>query len=243
MDSFESNRFKRIGPSLALTAVVVLIAGPTLAGSVTGTVKYEGPVPILPTVKMDADPGCAKKHASPVKNELLVLGTDNTMGNVLVRVRSGATGSYSAPKRAVALDQDGCQYVPHVLAVMADQPMKIKNSDGLLHKVHALPKVNQGFNQAMPGSVKEVTRTFSKTEPPFKIECDVHPWMAAYVAVLDNPYYDVTGVDGKFTLEELPPGKYEIEAWHEKLKTKSAKITIQGDETAKVDFSFSAPQR
>ena len=235
--------FKRIWSGLALAAIVVLVAGPAVAGSVTGTVKYEGRVPNLPSIKMDADPGCAKKHSTAPKNEMLVLGSDNTMGNVLVRVRSGATGDYSAPKDAVALDQNGCQYVPHVLAVMADQPMKIKNSDGLLHNVHALPKVNQGFNQAMPGSVKEVTRSFSKTEPPFKIKCDVHPWMAAYVAVLDNPYYDVTGADGKFSLDGLPPGDYELEAWHEKLKTKSAKISIKGDETATVDFSFSAPSR
>ena len=235
--------FKKFCCALALTAIVVLVAGPALAGGVTGTVKYEGSVPKLKPINMAADPGCAKKHASPVKNEMLVLGDGNTMGNVLVRVRSGATGSYSAPKEPVTLNQLGCQYQPHVLAMMADQPIKIKNSDGLLHNVHALPKVNQGFNQAMPGSVKEVTRTFSKTEPPFKIKCDVHPWMAAYVAVLDNPYYDVTGPDGKFTLDGLPPGDYEIEAWHEKLKTKSAKITIKGDETATVDFSFSAPSR
>jgi plastocyanin len=235
--------YKRFCSGLALAAIVVLIAGPALAGSVTGTVKFEGTPPTLKPTNMATDPSCAKKHASPPKNEMLVLGSGNTMGNVLVRVRSGATGSYSAPKEAVALDQNGCQYAPHVLAMMADQPLKIKNSDGLLHNVHALPKVNQGFNQAMPGSVKEVTRTFSKTEPPFKIKCDVHPWMAAYIAVLDNPYYDVTSADGKFTLDDLPPGDYEIEAWHEKLKTKSAKVSIKGDEAATVDFSFSAPQR
>jgi len=235
--------YKRVCSGLALATIVVLIAGPSFAGRVNGTVKYEGEVPNLKPIQMDADPGCMKKHASPPQNEMLVLGSGNTMGNVLVRVRSGATGDFSAPKEAVALDQNGCQYVPHVLAMMADQPMTIKNSDGLLHNVHALPKVNQGFNQAMPGSVKEVTRTFSKVEPPFKIKCDVHPWMAAYVAVLDNPYYDVTGADGKFTLDGLPPGDYEIEAWHEKLKTQSAKVTIKGDEVATVDFSFSPPQR
>ena len=235
--------YKRFCSGLALAAIAVLIAGPAHAGSITGTVKYEGDVPNLKPIMMDADPGCVKKHSSPPANEMLVLGDGNTMGNVLVRVRSGASGDFSAPGEAVELDQHGCQYVPHVLAVMADQPLKIKNTDGLLHNVHALPKVNQGFNQAMPGSVKEVTRSFSKTEPPFKIKCDVHPWMGAYVAVLDNPYYDVTAPDGKFTLDNLPPGDYEIEAWHEKLNTQSAKVTIKGDETATIDFSFSAPQR
>jgi len=237
------DRIKSLSSGLALAAMILLVYGPALAGSVTGTVTYEGRVPDLPTVNMSSDPACAEKHATPAPSQLLVLGSGNTMANVLVRVRRGATGEYSAPTEAVVLAQEGCQYHPHVVAMMADQPLKIENSDGLLHNVHAFPRVNQGFNQAMPGSVKEVTRTFTEVEPPFKIKCDVHPWMGAYVAVLDNPYYDVTAADGKFTLDGLPPGDYEIEAWHEKLKTKSAKVTVQGDETVTVDFSFSVPQR
>jgi hypothetical protein len=240
MDSLRQRTHYR---RFVLAALLSLLAGPSFGGSVSGVVTYEGPVPELKPIQMQSDPACLERHASPPPNEMLVLGSGNTMGNVLVRVRSGASGDFSPPEEPVTLDQVGCQFVPHVLAVMADQPLTIRNSDGLLHEVRALPKVNPGFQQAMPGSGQEVTRSFSKTEPPFKIQCDVHPWMAAYVAVLDNPYYDVTGADGKFNLEGLPPGAYEIEAWHEKLKTKSAKITIQGDEAAKVDFSFSPPSR
>ena len=227
----------------ALAAIALTITGPAMAGSIKGVVKYEGKVPTMRQIKMDADPGCAKKHTEMPRSEMLVLGDDNTMGNVLVRVRSGASGTFTAPKEAVTLNQEGCQYVPHVLGVMVGQDLKILNSDGLLHNVHALPKINQGFNQAMPGSVKEAVKVFKKPEPAFKIKCDVHPWMGAWVAVLDNPYYDVTGKDGKFSLDALPPVTYEIEAWHEKLKTKSAKVTITGDGAETVDFTFSPPQR
>jgi len=231
---------------LALAGLAVLsLALPTLAGSITGTVKYVGDVPNLPAIKMDADPGCAKKHSSPVASEVLVLGSGNTMGNVFVRVTSGlpAGKSYPAPSSVAELDQHGCQYLPHVLGLMVGQKLKILNSDGLLHNIHALPEVNKGFNKAMPAGVNQVEYTFEKPEFMFKIKCDVHPWMGAYVAVMEHPYFAVTGADGKFEIKGLPAGTYEVEAWHEKLKTMTTKVTIKGDEAQTADFSFSPPAR
>jgi plastocyanin len=224
--------------------VAMMLSAPVLAGSVVGTVTFEGSVPKLRPVKMDADPGCAKKHSSPVKSETLVLGDGNTMGNIFVRVKSGlAKDDYPAPGTAVTIDQDGCRYRPHVLGVMQGQKIKILNSDGLLHNVHALPKVNKTFNMAMPASRTEAEVTFDQEEDMFKIKCDVHPWMGAYVQVMSHPFFDVTMTDGKFEIDNLPPGTYEIEAWHEKLKTKTTSVTISGDEEQTVDFAFSAPQR
>jgi plastocyanin len=227
-----------------LVAFTVLLGSTALAGSVTGTVKYDGKVPNLRPVKMDADPGCAKKHSAPMQSEVLVLGDGNTMGNVFVRVKSGLAGKdYPTPKEAVVLDQDGCRYKPHVLGVMVGQPMRILNSDGLLHNVHALPKVNKTFNMAMPASRTDTTVTFDKEEFMFKIKCDVHPWMGAYISVMTHPFFAVTAEDGKFKIDNLPPGTYEIEAWHEKLKTMTSTVTISGDETQTADFSFSPPSR
>lgn len=236
---------KKIRTFLILLAVAQLLgAGFGFAGSVTGTIKYEGAVPKLRPLKMDADPGCAKKHTSPVKSELLVLGEGNTMANIFVQVTGGLPAKdYPTPSEPVVIDQEGCRYIPHVLGVMVGQPLKILNSDGLLHNIHALPKVNQGFNQAMPASVKEMTKTFSKKEPMFKIKCDVHPWMGAWIAVMDHPYFAVTGKDGKFEIDGLPAGTYEVEAWHEKLGKKSATVTISGDEAQTADFTFSPPKR
>ncbi len=224
--------------------LAVLISGLTLAGGITGTVKYDGAVPKLRTIRMDADPGCAKKHSSPVKSEVLVLGDGNTLGNVFVRVIKGAPAkAYPAPKEPVVIDQEGCRYDPHVLGVMVGQPLKILNSDGLLHNIHALPKINKSFNMAMPATRKEADATFTKEEFMFKIKCDVHPWMGAWIAVMTHPFFDATTTDGKFDIGNLPPGTYEIEAWHEKLKTKTASVTISGDESQTVDFSFSPPAR
>ena len=232
---------------IRLAAIVLTLAAcalPVLAGTISGTVTYSGAVPALKPIQMDADPGCAKKHGSPPANEMLVLGEGNTMANVFVRVKSGlAKKDYPAPTQPAVIDQRGCRYAPHILGVLKGQKVKILNSDGLLHNVHALPKVNKEFNKAMPASVTETEVTFTEEEGMFTIKCDVHPWMGAHVQVMSHPFFAVTGKDGKFTIPNLPPGTYEIEAWHEKLQTKTTSVTIAGDETKTADFSFSPPQR
>jgi plastocyanin len=213
------------------------------ASTITGTITYDGKVPALRPLAMDADPACAKKHAKPVPNEMLVLGSGNAMGNILVWVSKGlpAGKTWPAPKTPAVLDQKGCQYVPHVQGIMVGQAYKILNSDGILHNVHALPKVNRGFNQPMPGNMKETTKTFDKPEPVFQIKCDVHPWMMAYVGVFTHPFFSATSTDGKFTISGLDPGTYEITAWHEKLGTQTATVTVAANETKSQNFKFAAP--
>lgn len=231
---------------VATVAGLALLAGPgaSVAGTVTGTVKYEGQVPNLRPIKMDADPGCAAKHKTTVENPMLVLGEGNTMANILVRVSGGLPDrEWPVPAEPVVLDQNGCTYHPHVTGIMVGQEFKVLNSDGLLHNVHALPKINDEFNMAMPANRTEASVTFDKEEDVFKIKCDVHPWMASYVAVLDHPFHDTTGKDGKFTISGLPAGSYEISAWHEKLGTKTASVTVTEDGSATVDFTMSPPKR
>ena len=227
------------------SALVAGLAQPALAGSVKGTIKFEGAVPALKPIAMDADPGCAKKHTAAVANELLVLGPGNALANVFVKVSKGLPEgkTYPAATQPAVIDQAGCQYVPHVLGLMVNQPLKIKNSDGLLHNVHALPTINQAFNQAMPGSVAETTKSFAKPEAMFKIKCDVHPWMGAWVEVLTHPFFSVSKNDGKFEIANLPAGSYEILAWHERLGTKTAQVTVAADGAQTVDFTFSPPSK
>jgi plastocyanin len=210
------------------------------ASSVTGTITFSGTAPTLKPLAMDADPACAKKHSSPVPNEMLALGNGNTMGNVMVYVSKGipAGKTYPAPTTPVVLDQNGCQYKPHVMALMVGQPYKIVNSDGILHNVHALPKVNTPFNKPMPATVKETTVTFPKPEANFPIKCDVHPWMGAYMGVFNHPFFAVTATDGKYTISGLDPGTYEITAWHERLGTQTASVTVAASGTKTQDFKF-----
>jgi plastocyanin len=233
--------------AVSLVAGLVAAAWPATAfaqSSITGTVTFSGTPPKLPPIAMDADPACAKMHPKGAPNEVLVLGSGNTMGNVLVSVSKGlpAGKTYPAPKTAAVLDQKGCQYVPRVLGIQVGQPYRILNSDGIMHNVNALAKVNRGFNRPMPGTMKEVTGTFDREENIFQMKCDVHPWMTAYVAVLSHPFYSVTAPDGKFTISGLDAGTYVITAWHERLGTQTATVTVGAKETKAQDFTFAAPK-
>jgi len=215
------------------------------ASTVTGTVTFDGKAPTLKPLAMDADPACAKKHTKPVPSEMLVLGAGNTMGNILVYVSKGlpAGKTYPAPKTPAVLDQKGCVYEPHVGGIMVGQAYRILNSDGVLHNVHALPKINQGFNRPMPATVKEATVTFDKAENVFHIKCDVHPWMSAYLGVFTHPFFSATKTDGKFTISGLDPGTYEITAWHERLGTQTATVTVGANETKSQNFKFTTPAK
>jgi len=229
--------------SLALI-LSFFLSQPTFAATVTGIIKYEGTAPKFKEIKMEADPICLSHHTDAVFPQSLILGEGNTMGNVFVYVKSGLPKQdYAVPTEPVVLDQKGCMYDPHVLGVRVGQPLKILNPDGTLHNVHALSKVNEEFNLAMPQFRKETTQIFTKEEFMFPVKCDVHPWMEGWVAVMSHPYFQVTGSDGKFTLADLPAGTYEVEAWHEKLGTKAMSVTVAADETTTTDFSFAPPQK
>ncbi len=212
------------------------------AGSVAGKITYEGAIPNLRPVKMDADPGCVSKHSKPVTPDILVLDENRGMKYIFVQIKNAPDASGSAPTTPVVIDQVGCRYEPHVVGVMVGQPLKFKNSDGILHNVHGLPKENPQFNIGMPPTLKEKDVTLNKPEL-FDVKCDVHPWMKSYVAVMTHPYFAVTGGDGTFVIDDLPAGTYTVEAWHERLGTQTAEVTVGASGAAAADFTFKAPSR
>jgi plastocyanin len=237
------------GNKLWLAAgLVAVLAWPSVAAAaatITGTITFAGKPPALKPLAMDADPVCAKKHPKPVLAEMLVLGSGNTMGNVIVWVSKGlpAGKAFPVPKTPVVLDQNGCLYVPHAMGIMVGQAYRILNSDGILHNIHTLPKINPSFNRAMPGTLKETSTSFPKPEPIFQIKCDVHPWMSAYIGVFTHPFFSTTKPDGKFTISGLDAGTYEITAWHERLGTQTASITVGASDTKTQDFKFAVPTK
>lgn len=214
------------------------------AASITGTVKFEGEVPKLREIKMDADPICLTHHDGPVYSQVLVLGEDNTIANVFVHIVGGIDKKqYPIPSEPAVLAQKGCLYEPHVLGVRVGQALKILNQDGILHNIHALAKINKEFNIATPKFKKSITRTFDAPEFMLSMKCDVHPWMGAYVSVMEHPFFFSTRKNGVYTINDLPVGEYKLEAWHEKLGTKSIFVTLAEGETKEIDFRFSVPKK
>ena len=226
--------------------IVFVLIEISFAGDVQGKIIFDGNAPKMKPLRMDADPVCVANNEIQPRKEWLVLDENNGVKNVLVFVKESKSGTLVdidyVPKDKAVIDQKGCVYVPHVLGVMVGQQLDILNSDGTLHNIHALPKVNKEFNKAMPRSKKQMSVTFDKVEAPFKVKCDVHPWMGAYLGVFDHPYFAVTDDSGSYSISGLAPGKYVIEAWHEKLGSQSADITVD-DSGVSQDFTFKKPSK
>ena len=221
-----------------LSAVGIIYAG----GSITGTITFEGKAPKMKPLRLDADPICVANSETAPKKEWLILDENKGVKNVLVFVTEGLNIDYSLPEEPVVIDQKGCIYSPHVVGIMAGQQLDILNNDGTLHNIHALPKVNKEFNKAQPRSKKKLSVKFEKPEAPFKVKCDVHPWMGAYIGVFDHPCFSVSGDDGTYVISDLKPGEYVIEAWHEKLGSQTANVTVS-DSAAHQDFTFKKPSK
>lgn len=209
------------------------------AGVISIKAPFEGQAPAAETLKADADPKCKMMHPQGIASDSIVVNANATLKNVFVYVKEGVSGKFEAPKEMVQFNQIGCAYTPKVLGIMVGQQLEILNSDDTLHNVHALPKESQGFNLGMPIKGMKLKKSFAKPEVMVKVKCEVHPWMSAYIGVLEHPFYGVTGEDGVAKINNLPAGEYTIEAWHEKYGTQTQKVTVT-DADQEISFAFKA---
>lgn len=245
--------------AMALTATPTLAAGEAQAinvggvagsgGTIKGVVKFDGRMAKRKPLRMDQDPFCKSAHpdAQPALEERFVFGDNDApvLQNVVVFVSKGLEGK-DIPKSTAQphLDQVGCVYVPHVLAMQVGE-LKINNGDNTLHNVKMTSANNGSFNEGMPVKDMVLTKPFNKPEMAIPFKCDVHPWMGAYLHVFDHPYFAVTQGDGSFTIQGLPAGEYEISVWHEFDKftpdaaAKTVKVEDGGEAT--IEFTYRPP--
>jgi plastocyanin len=223
----------RFWMSLAVSASLASVS----MADVTGKATFDGKAPDPKKITMT--PQCAALHANPVFDETYVVGEKGELKNVVVFVKEGGKlGGEAAPGAPVILDQKDCIYTPHVVTARVGQELKAKNSDGFLHNVHGLAKQGE-FNFPQTTKDQEDPIPANKEVETYKVKCDIHPWMNAWVVILDHSFSSVTGDNGEFAIKGLKDGKVTLVAWHERLGTQEAEVEVKdGKATAPVEFKF-----
>ena len=206
--------------------------------TVSGRVYLRGTPPPEKVIALDAV--CAKLQPAGLKTRFYVVGNDGGLANVFVYIKEGAPQNYLMPDEVKPLlDQIGCQYQPYVMGVRTGQKFAIKNSDPVLHNPHATPTINKEYGLLMVTKGQMNEKSFAKPEVFVRIKCDVHPWMFAYVGVVDHPWFAVTDANGNFQLPyKLPSGKYRLAVVHLKAGGQIQDIELAGDTTAPLSFTF-----
>jgi plastocyanin len=228
--------------TLLLLSLGIFTACPIArAGDLTGTISFKGTAPAekeLTPIK--DDPNCAALYPGTLpKTKFYVVGANGGLADVIVSLKGISGKSTGAGAAPAMLDQKGALYTPQIVAIQTGQKLIVKNSDQLVHNVHTQPTANPESNQVQMAGGADLTYTFDKPEMFLKFKCDVHPWMFAWVSVFDHPYFAVSGADGKFTIKNVPAGKYTLEAAHRKLGVQTAEIEVKADGVAQ-SFTFEA---
>src|SRR4029453_5878295 len=222
--------------AVALVAGVAVVAhgpGPAGAqggGTIEASVTYAG-APVVEKLKVNKD---TEKCGTEAVVEKVVVGGNKGLANAVVSVPGAKGGAAKAVKGTV--DQHGCKFVPHVTA-MTPGELDLKNSDDILHNIHTYSTANPSINKAQPKFKKVMSEKFEKPEF-IKLTCDVHSWMLGWVAVLPNQFYGVTDANGTTKIENVPPGKYTVEAWHETLCKQKKDVEVKAGRAAKVAFEM-----
>jgi len=233
------------------TLVATLVAGLFLSASangdggvIKGKVIFKGDVAkykrsVLNTAK---DPNCKKAKAKIGSYDVIVnKKTDPmTVRNVIVSIKDGlGSQTFKAPSTPVKITQKGCEYTPHIITMMEGQGLQILNGDDTNHNIHFLPKKNEELNFSQPKKDLTTGKTIKlDSEAPFKVKCDVHPWMGAYIAVFTHPFFSTTSKDGTFEIKGVPAGKYTVEAWHETFGTMTMQVEVASGATVEKDFTY-----
>jgi hypothetical protein len=234
-------------------------------GTITGTVKWSGPAPKAPKLPITKDSSVCDPESHKVRDlERLEIGSDGGVANTVVFLKDITKGkAMDLPEAREHLDQKNCRYVPHIMLIPQGGNLQAKSSDPVLHTVHMTGAASNNIpfpmqNQMIPISLPRAGVV--------ELKCNAgHVWMNAEILIVNHPYYAVTDEHGSFKLNDVPPGEYEIEAWHEGWQNMSEesvldvaaqvrvkrpvysppetwakKVNVKPGETAEINFAISA---
>jgi plastocyanin len=237
----QSNDGSKATGSVAPTSVPL---DPATLGTLSGTIRFSGKAPAPVKIDMSQDPVCSMTGGDNFAEQYVV--HDGKLANVYIYIKSGPPAAMSAPAPRDSvipvIDQVGCKYVPHVIALMRGGSVEFRNSDGTMHNIHTLPTAegSQPIDISQGAKGTPQTKQFNQTEVMIPVRCNNHPWMNAFINVSATPFFAVTGADGHFVIKGLPAGTYTLAAVHEKLGEQTMTVTVEPKATAKADFSFGA---
>lgn len=210
-------------------------------GTVSGRAVFKGTLPEQTTLQLGGWSACATQHPNSLPKAGDILVHDGYLQNVVVYIKEGLGDRvFMVPEEAVLSDQQGCMFQPRIMTARVDQLIRFLNSDPIAHNVHGLPQQARPWNFSL--GVKGASQTIMVETPEnvIPIKCDIHGWMRAYVGVFDHPYFAVTDARGEFSLPNIPPGQYTIEAWHERFGAQQQQIMIGEKEAQEIVFTFTA---
>ena len=214
-------------------------------GSISGQIVWEGERPAAkPDLVMEdkATQGCKHDTAGlDKKDDTLLIDAQGGVANVVLTLEV-AGAERKVPAEPIVLDQHGCRFHPHVLVVPVGATLRFGNNDETNHNIHTLARKNTQVNKNIAGG-SNFDQLLDKAEV-IDIKCDIHTWMKGYVFVTDATHWATSGADGKFKIEGLPPGEYELSWWHEELgKGKTEKIKVEAGKEAMLEQKVSAEKK
>jgi len=222
---------------MMVTASVRHAVGEESGATVEGKVNFSGKLIKREPIQMTDESRNLYKTVPLQEN--LIVGENGGLANVFVYVKEGLKKSnYPLPDKPAVLNQDKSMFRPRVLGVMAGQDVLMKNSDPMIHNVRSLSTKNRPFNIAQPANTPDRKKVFTAGEKAIQIGCDFHPWMKAFIFVMEHPYFAVSNAQGQFKIEGLPAGDYTLAAWHETFGEKEVKITVGASGFLKIVISF-----
>lgn len=216
-------------PSPADAADAYQVVPVEQGATLSGTIRYTGTPPQRTALTVDHDlETCGQQE---ILSEDLIVSPDGKVHDTVVWLEGIEEGK-PWPEEELILDQQGCSYRPHVVAVGVGQPIRFANTDAVKHNVKTFARENPPLNVTLlaAGAGRPVTRTFRLVDE-MKVGCDSHKWMSAWIIVRDSPYFAVTGKGGEFIIEDVPPGTYKMVAWHESLERVEKTVELTAGET------------